>query len=137
VSYSEIINLIGVFTLEKSLADKLRYKQGRAIVLNAPDDFNLGISTEKELQGKFDFLQLFVLNFKELEEWLPQVVEAVNDEALFWICYPKQTSKIKTDVNRDSIAKMVQDNTEYRVVSNVAIDETWSSLRLRLKSKVK
>jgi disulfide oxidoreductase YuzD len=126
-----------VNTLDKSLADKLRYKQGRAIVLNAPDDFNLGVSIEKELNGKFDFLQLFVRNFKELEEWVPQVVKAVNEEALFWICYPKQTSKIKTDVNRDIIGKMVQDNTEYRLVSNVAIDETWSALRLRLKSKVK
>jgi hypothetical protein len=130
-------NLAGVYTLEKSLADKLRYKQGRAIVLNAPDTYNLGIKTEKELEGKFDFLQLFVRNFKELEDWVPQVVETVNEDALFWICYPKQTSKLKTDVNRDIIWKMVQDNTQYRRVSNVAIDETWSALRLRLKSKVK
>jgi hypothetical protein len=137
VSYIEDINLVGVNTLEKSLADKLRYKQGRAIVLNAPDNFDLGVSTEKQLEGKFDFLQLFVQNFKELEDWVPQVVEAVNEDAVFWICYPKQTSKLKTDVNRDSIGKMVQDTTEYRLVSNVAIDETWSALRLRLKSKVK
>jgi disulfide oxidoreductase YuzD len=123
--------------VEKSLAEKLRYKQGRAIVLNAPDDFNLGIHAEKELTGKFDFLQLFVRSYKELEEWVPPAVEAVNEEAVFWICYPKQTSKTKTDVNRDIIGKMVQDTTEYRLVSNVAIDDTWSALRLRLKSKVK
>jgi hypothetical protein len=123
--------------MEKSLADKLRYKQGRAIILNAPEGLNMGISSEADLDGTFDFLQLYVRNFQELEAWVPQVIDKLNDEALFWICYPKQTSKIKTDVNRDTIGKKVQDTTEYRLVSNVAIDDTWSALRLRLKSKVK
>lgn len=123
--------------MDKSLADKLRYKQGRAIILNAPEGFNIGISAESELEGTFEFLQLFVRNTEELGEWLPRVVHKLNEDAVFWICYPKQTSKIKSDVNRDIIWKIVQDTTEYRLVSNVAIDDTWSALRLRLKSKVK
>jgi hypothetical protein len=123
--------------LEKSLADKLRYKQGRAIILNLPEGLNMGVSSEADLNGAFDFLQLFVRNYQELETWVPQIVDKLNDEAIIWICYPKQTSKIKTDVNRDTIGKMVEDTTEYRLVSNVAIDDTWSALRLRLKSKVK
>jgi hypothetical protein len=123
--------------MEKSLADKLRYKQGRAIILNLPEGLNMGINSEADLNGTFNFLQLFVRNYQELETWVPQVVDKLNDEAIFWICYPKQTSKIKTDVNRDIIGKVVEDTTEYRLVSNVAIDDTWSALRLRLKSKVK
>jgi hypothetical protein len=124
--------------LDKTIADKLRYKQGRALIINPPEGFSLGIESETKLEGTFDFLQLFIRNAQELGEWLPQIVaDKLNDEAVFWICYPKQTSKIKTDVNRDTIWKMVQETTEYRLVSNVAIDETWSALRLRLKSKVK
>jgi hypothetical protein len=123
--------------MEKSLTEKLRYKSGRAIILNPPEGYSLGISSETELEGIFEYLQLFVRNAQELGEWLPQVLTKLNEDAVFWICYPKQTSKIKTDVNRDIIWKIVQDTTEYRLVSNVAINDTWSALRLRLKSKVK
>ncbi|WP_251577347.1 hypothetical protein [Paenibacillus sp. MER TA 81-3] len=56
---------------------------------------------------------------------------------MFWITYPKQSSKVKTDINRDILAAMVQNSTTYRVVSNVAVDEKWSALRLRPQDKVK
>jgi hypothetical protein len=128
---------MGVNQMDTTLADKLRYKQGRAIIINPPEGFSVGIKSEDKLEGTFDFLQLFIRNNQELETWVPQIVDKLNDEAVVWICYPKQTSKIKTDVNRDTIWKMVQDTTEYRLVSNVAIDDTWSALRLRHKSKVK
>ena len=123
--------------MDKSLADKFRDKQGRAIIINIPDGLSMGISSEPELEGKFEYLQLFVRSAQELDEWLPQVLDKLNEDAVFWICYPKMASKIKTDVNRDIIGKIVEDTTEYRLVSNVAIDDTWSALRLRLKSKVK
>jgi hypothetical protein len=128
---------MGVNEMDKTLADKLRYKEGRAIIINPPEGFILGMDTENKFEGSFDFLLIFIRNTQELETWVPQVVNKLNDEAIVWICYPKQTSKIKTDVNRDTIGKMVQDTTEYRLVSNVAIDDTWSALRLRDKSKVK
>ncbi|MFC5649655.1 hypothetical protein ACFPYJ_11085 [Paenibacillus solisilvae] len=61
----------------------------------------------------------------------------MNEDALFWITYPKQSSKVKTDINRDRLWAMVQDKSGYRPVSNVAIDEKWSALRFRHQDKVK
>lgn len=73
----------------------------------------------------------------KLTEWLPKVIRSLNEDALFWITYPKQTSKIKTDLNRDIVAALVQNETDYRVVSSVAVDEKWSGLRVRHQDKVK
>ena len=116
---------------------KLRYKQGQALMLNAPEGFQLGIGTQDSLNEKYDFALLFAKNAAEVEEWVPKVIPALNEDAVFWISYPKQSSKIKSDINRDVIWKMIDANTDYTLVSNVAIDETWSALRVRRKDKVK
>lgn len=121
----------------EELLKKLRYKQGRGTVLAGPEGFRLGIEGEGQTEGRFDFVLLFVNNAQETEEWLPKVVPMLNEDALFWITYPKQSSKVKTDINRDILAAMVQDRTEYRAVSNVALDDKWSALRFRPKDKVK
>lgn len=123
--------------MEKELSKKLRYKQGKAALINAPEGFQLDIPTEQHLDGKFDFILLFVPDAKELNEWAPKSIDALNGDAVFWICYPKQSSKIKTDINRDIIGKILLDTSEYRLVSNVAIDETWSALRVRHQKLVK
>lgn len=123
--------------MEAELVKKLRYKAGRARVLNAPAGYLLGIETNEESEEKFDFIQLFVSNAAEVTEWVPNVIPMLNEDALFWITYPKQSSKVKTDINRDILWKMLDDTTAYRPVSNVAIDDKWSALRFREKDKVK
>ncbi|RLQ94346.1 hypothetical protein [Falsibacillus albus] len=118
------------------LVKKLRYKSGEAVVLNAPEGYQLGIES-KETNHKVDFLQLFVKNSNELSEWLPKVLPMLNEDALFWISFPKKSSKMETDLNRDILAAKMQEETIFRPVSNVAVDETWSALRFRDKEKVK
>ncbi len=119
------------------LLKKLRYKEGNVALINAPDGFVLDISSAMHLEGKFDFILLFVRDAKELREWTPKAIASLNGDAVFWICYPKQSSKVKTDINRDIVWKILLDTTEYHLVSNVAIDETWSALRVRHQSTVK
>jgi hypothetical protein len=116
---------------------KLRYKEGRAIVLGAPEGYRLGIETGETLEGKYEFIQLFVNNAREAEEQMLKAIPFLNEDALFWITYPKQSGKFKPDINRDSLAELVQNKTPYRPVSNVAVDDKWSALRFRPKDKVK
>lgn len=123
--------------MEQEVFKKLRYKKGNATVVNAPEGFKLDIPTEQHLDGKFDFILLFVCDAKELHEWAPKAIDALNGDAVFWICYPKKSSKVKTDINRDIVWKILLDTTEYRLVSNVAIDETWSALRVRHQNTAK
>ncbi|NOU86416.1 hypothetical protein GC102_11630 [Paenibacillus sp. LMG 31460] len=123
--------------MQDELLKKLRYKQGRALVLQAPEGYKLGIEDNEEPNGTYDFVQLFVNNAAEVVEWAPKAIAYLNDEAVFWITYPKQSSKVKTDINRDILWKLMDEKTDYRLVSNVAVDDKWSALRLRHKSKVK
>lgn len=123
--------------MEKAMFQKLHFKNGRAAVLEAPEGYELGIDAEKELNGKFDFVQLFAKDSGEVREWVPRIVPALQDDAIFWICYPKQAGKVKSDINRDSLWVLMESISSYRPVSNVAIDATWSALRFRHKDKVK
>lgn len=123
--------------MQEELLKKLRYKQGRALVLQAPEGYKLGIEDIEEPNGTYDFVQLFVNNAAEVDEWAPKAIALLNEEAVFWITYPKQSSKVKTDINRDILWKLMDEKTDYRLVSNVAVDDKWSALRLRHKSKVK
>lgn len=123
--------------MQEELLKKLRYKQGRALVMQAPEGYALGIEDQGEPSGTYDFIQLFVHNAAEVESWTRKAIALLNNEALFWITYPKQSSKVKTDINRDSLFGMINDLTDYTIVSNVAVDDKWSALRVRHKSKVK
>ncbi|MEC0245240.1 hypothetical protein ACI48J_00450 [Paenibacillus chitinolyticus] len=124
--------------MSEELLKKLRYKEGPAFVLNAPEGYRLGIETVTAGQeDKAAFLQLFVNHGQEVDEWVPKAIPMLREDAVFWITYPKQSSKVKTDINRDTLAAKVQNNTEYRPVSNVAVDDMWSALRFRRSDLVK
>lgn len=119
---------------DAALVKKLLLKPGfRSIVLNPPNGYLPKLSSlpvESELNGKFDFVHLFVRNKEEAELMGPKAVEAVKPEGVLWISYPKSSSKIKTDINRDkgwdSIKAM-----GFVGVSMISIDETWSAMRFR------
>jgi hypothetical protein len=83
----------------------------------------------------FDFVQLFVRSIAELEELAPSALKSINFDGLLWFCYPKQSSKIKTDINRDSGWNVVK-QAGLRPVTQVAIDDTWSALRFRPVERV-
>jgi hypothetical protein len=47
-----------------------------------------------------------------------------------WIAYPKGASKIKTDVNRDSLWQTLEP-LGWAGVRLMALDETWSVMRFK------
>lgn len=126
-----------------NLIKKLRIQPGqRLLILNAPEAYLSvlsplpeGVEIKQAPDGAFDFVQLFVNSVAELEEKGPLAIAAVKYDGLLWICYPKQTSKIKTDINRDTGWITLQ-SAGFRPVTQVAIDETWSALRYRPQERV-
>ncbi|RSD25404.1 hypothetical protein [Mesobacillus subterraneus] len=120
----------------EEIVKKLRYKHGSAAVVNAPDGFRLGIeSNDASCQNEFTLL--FVNNSDEVKSLLSETISSLNEDALFWIAFPKKSSKVKTDINRDILASLVQELSAYRPVSNVSIDDKWSALRFRHTDLVK
>lgn len=126
------------------LLKKLKLKDGqKAAVINAPEGFaiELGPLPENtrlftELDGTFDFIHLFVGSRSDLESFGPAVTQAINPDGLLWISYPKKSSKVKTDINRDT-GWDVMHKAGFEGVSLISVNDTWSALRFRPSEKVK
>src|SRR5262245_13742246 len=120
--------------LSKKLGIKPKHK---ILILNAPQGYaaslgNLpdGAEIAPSAQGTFDVVQLFVKNKAELDSNLKAAIQAMKPGALLWIAYPKQTSKIKSDLNRDRLWQAVEP-TGLTGVTLIAIDDSWSAMRFR------
>jgi hypothetical protein len=120
---------------------KLNYKkQNRIWALNPPFSFRDKLASvadeseiieNKDFDGKSEFAIFFAVLKKELDELVHLVVPKLEEDAVFWVCYPKSTSKnYKCDFNRDS-GWEVLGSYEMEPVRQVAIDEDWSALRFR------
>lgn len=118
------------------LLKKLRYKQGTARVMNAPKEYESLIEDTGD-DSHNEFMLLFANNSQEVRQWFPVAVSGLQKDAVFWIAFPKKSSKVKTDINRDELFRLVQEISDYRAVSNVSLDEKWSALRFRHKDLVK
>jgi hypothetical protein len=127
--------------MDAVLAKKLQYKQGmKALVLNSPPGYlDLLTGAIANATGSVDdsleFVQVFVKNLQELGIVFPAVEQALKNDGLLWITYPKGTSKVKTDLNRDILWKEME---KYHLlgVSLVSIDKMWSAMRFRPAEKV-
>ncbi|MCL5960102.1 MAG: hypothetical protein M1358_12460 [Chloroflexi bacterium] len=123
---------------EGSLAKKLQIKPGqRVAIINSPPGYLEqlgelpgGTEVADKPDGVFDFVQLFVKNVEELNRLAPAAIGAIKRDGVLWICYPKQSAKIKTDITRDVGWDTVRE-AGLRPVSLVSIDDVWSALRFR------
>ncbi|WP_051251179.1 YdeI/OmpD-associated family protein [Paenibacillus harenae] len=124
--------------MNETLVKKLRLQPDmKALVINAPSELYLGqlgltgdSSIEGRGKGEHDFVMLFVRSMAELEEHAQAAVHAVKEDGLLWITYPKGTSKIKTDINRDTGWKHML-KLDMEGVAMISMDDTWSSMRYR------
>jgi hypothetical protein len=124
---------------DSSLANKLKLKPGqRAALINAPQGYMeelgpqpAGIEWMDRLEGKFDWIQIFVKNKAELERWAPAAINALKADAPLWISFPKGTSKIQTDLTRDKGWESLQ-QSELKAITLVSVNAAWSAFAMRL-----
>ncbi len=118
---------------------KFKFKD-KGIVLNAPkaienEFIKLGFKTSFDENIKSKNTVVFINKKSELLEFLKADLKKIESDSVFWFAYPKGTSKIKTDINRDIIRMTVED-FGIKTVSAISIDDTWSALRFRPVDKV-
>ena len=77
---------------------------------------------------KIDFALVFAVNENQLNGILRDVMPALKENSKFWVAYPKTTSKIVTDLNRDSSWQQLT-SAGYETVNEVALDHVWSAAR--------
>jgi len=124
--------------MAQTLLQKLRIRSGdRVAVLNAPDtatgltmEIPLDVSVSHDLQGTFQQIHCFVRNRTELDNLVPQALPALEDSGLFWIYFPKKSSKIQTDLSRDAGWGRLG-KAGLHAVSLIGLDDTWSAFAFR------
>ena len=123
-----------------SLIKKLGLKPGqRALLMNAPDGYRdllgalpEGVELHDQPEGSYDFIQLFIRNKAQLEHDAPVAIAALKQDGMFWISYPKQSSKVPTDITRDRGWDVVE-QAGLQGVAMVSVDDVWSAMRFRPK----
>ncbi|MBI3764101.1 MAG: hypothetical protein HY260_19850 [Chloroflexi bacterium] len=123
----------------KTVAQKLLIKEGYTLLfVNPPQGYkarlgslpkNVKVLTEPT--GPADLIQVFVDTRKDLEAQLQRLKPALKPKGLLWVTYHKGTSKIKTDINRDSIAAYAP-SVGMEGVALISIDDDWSAIRLKI-----
>jgi hypothetical protein len=120
---------------------KLNYK-GQTVVyaLRAPVSFNANlqslageaaVKTKVGKSDKVDFAIGFATKQADVDNIAKAVAPQLQGDAVFWMCYPKGSSKKYTcDFNRDT-GWNIMGQYGLEGVRMVAIDEDWSALRFR------
>ena len=73
---------------------------------------------------------VFINNNKEFLSFLENDLDNMEYDSVLWFAYPKGTSKVKTDINRDTI-RTTGEKYGITAATIVSIDSTWSALRFR------
>jgi hypothetical protein len=120
------------------LAKKLHIAPGsRMLILNAPGRYldslaplPQGVETATEPADMFDVVQLFTRDTAELERSVAAALGAIRPGGLLWICWPKKSAQVSSDLDRDSLWAALHARG-WSGVASVSVDDTWSALRFR------
>ncbi len=130
----------------KPLAEKLGYAPGAAIAFVAlPEDLadlpasvDFGKVARRQDWSRplgtvpFDIIHAFTMSRAELTAGLPRLRRAIRPDGMIWVSWPKQASKVPTDVTEDVIRSeaLKHDLVDVKVA---AIDQVWSGLKLVIR----
>ena len=123
----------------KSLLEKLRL-QNSPVIINLPksieEEFEHSEYTDKFTnQEKSKRTLVFITNLEDYTSFLTSGLVNVEPDSILWFAYPKSTSGIKTDINRD-IIRVTGEQYGITTVTAISINHTWSALRFRPIEKV-
>jgi len=125
---------------EKTVGQKLFLKPGKTLrVISGPANLaeligkhDATLLPERSAQPA-DVVVLFAMNRAELEAKLGRAKPLVLPDGAIWLAYPKGTSKVKSDINRDSIRQYAA-TLGLDTVSLISINDVWSCLRLKARA---
>jgi hypothetical protein len=123
---------------ENPLIKKLKLKSGmQAALIHAPDGYleeisplPEGVAVHQDLEGGFDWIQVFVRDQAELKSLYPGILSALKPAGMLWISFPKGTSRIQTDLTRDQGWDILK-GSNLKWLTLVSVDATWSAFSLR------
>lgn len=98
------------------------------IILFAPESLQssiaeMGFKTSLDTEAKSKNTLIFINDKEEFLHFLQNSLSQIEYDSVLWIAYPKQSSKIKTNINRD-ILWQTSEPLGITAVSAISIDET-------------
>jgi hypothetical protein len=119
--------------MSQTIIDKLQIKNEKNILIQG-----LPSSIEKQFSKlsfaknltpllksrKIDFALVFAVSENQLNGILDDIMPALKEDSRLWVAYPKLTSKITTDLNRDGSWSKLAD-AEYENIEQVSLDHVW------------
>lgn len=114
------------------LPTKLGIKEGsRVALLGAPEGSERLIephAVANAARTSMDVIVLFATRLKDLTRRFPGAKRALDAAGGLWVCYPKGTSGVETDLTFGNVQGL---GLEAGLVDNksIAWDETWSAVR--------
>lgn len=126
------------------LAKKLGFKEGsRVRISNAPHNYLALVSPRPEnvqiskaFRKNIDIWHFFTRSSVELSTQLPKQLQAIRQNGMIWVSWPKKASKVPTDVTEDVIRKVAL-ALGLVDVKVCAVDDTWSGLKLVIRKELR
>lgn len=79
---------------------------------------------------------IFVTDASALEAAVSTDIVHYRRGQHLWVAYPKKSSKIKTDIDRDHGWEPIRAQ-DLHAVTQVSVSPTWSALRLRYRDEIR
>lgn len=125
-----------------SISQKLKIRENDTLLtLNAPREFKTGLAglpngVKFATSGKeYDQVHWFVLNRAQLEKEMSKAMKLLQPGIPLYVYYPKGTSGIQTDLNRDTGWDcLVKESDKLTWIGLYSFDDTWSVFGLRGKT---
>lgn len=126
---------------EKTIVQRLAVRPGaKVLLINAPrgyrqtiGDLPAGAKVVTKTTEPADVIQVFVASHEELATELARLKATLGPATILWVTYPKGTSKIKADINRDVIREYAA-TVGLQTVALFSVDDTWAALRLKVRA---
>ena len=110
-------------------------------LLGAPDGFEIphlppAVEVRRQARGPLDVIVSFHTRRSDLAKRFPVLTKALTTAGGLWIAWPKQSSRVPTDITEDTVREV---GLPTGMVDNkvCAIDATWSGLRLVLRRELR
>lgn len=79
---------------------------------------------------KIDFALVFAVSENQLNSILQDIMPALKEDSKLWIAYPKVTSKITTNLNRESSWQKLTD-AGFEANEQVSLDHVWHAAQYK------
>ncbi len=83
----------------------------------------------------YDFIHWFLTANEELSNEQSQLIPLLKSTGMVWVSWPKGSSSIPTNINRDMIRTHILENSDLVDIKVCAVSDDWSGLKFMIRKE--